>query len=211
MIWFFFFFAGMIWLFIVASFGGYDENGYFVGYNGLEVHPTVSDQLAYFIKYGICLFYSIYKWFYLKSKQWCTQYISVVAWWYRQALNLFAVIFPLLRLGKWPTFFFSTTRYSSIVILVPEKYPAQFYDIFCCAVVSTTYAFMSKRLIYRNDWINKADYFFLFAKGSKLPASASTKDALGPYLWHQDLNLGRWSHALTTPPYQWCFPKRWCV
>uniref|UniRef100_A0A0E0JMF4 YTH domain-containing family protein n=1 Tax=Oryza punctata TaxID=4537 RepID=A0A0E0JMF4_ORYPU len=24
-----------------ASFGGYDENGYFVGYNGLEVHPTV--------------------------------------------------------------------------------------------------------------------------------------------------------------------------
>ncbi|KAB8082933.1 hypothetical protein EE612_004993, partial [Oryza sativa] len=134
-----------------ASFGGYDENGYFVGYNGLDVHPTVSDQLAYFIKYGICLFYSIYKWFYLKSKQWCTQYISVVAWWYRQALNLFAVIFPLLRLGKWPTFFFSTTRYSSIVILVPEKYPAQFYDIFCCAVVSTTYAFMSKRLIYRND------------------------------------------------------------
>ncbi|XP_040379962.1 YTH domain-containing protein ECT2 isoform X2 [Oryza brachyantha] len=24
-----------------ASFGGWDENGYFVGYNGLEVHPTV--------------------------------------------------------------------------------------------------------------------------------------------------------------------------
>ncbi|KAG8055856.1 hypothetical protein GUJ93_ZPchr0001g30167 [Zizania palustris] len=25
----------------VASFGGWDENGYFVGYNGLEVHPSV--------------------------------------------------------------------------------------------------------------------------------------------------------------------------
>jgi len=25
-----------------GSYGGWDENGYFVGYNGLEMHPAVS-------------------------------------------------------------------------------------------------------------------------------------------------------------------------
>jgi hypothetical protein len=29
-------------LFSAGSYGGWDENGYFVGYNGVEVHPAVS-------------------------------------------------------------------------------------------------------------------------------------------------------------------------
>jgi hypothetical protein len=29
-------------LFCAGSYGGWDENGYFVGYNGLEMHPAVS-------------------------------------------------------------------------------------------------------------------------------------------------------------------------
>lgn len=32
----------MILLFSAGSYGGWDENGYFVGYNGLEMHPAVS-------------------------------------------------------------------------------------------------------------------------------------------------------------------------